>query len=156
MKKKLSIQKQNANNCSIFVLIIIVDQLTKLLSINNDVIIIPNILKFAYIQNTGAIFGIFPKNIVLIIDIVAIICILIYFKKIERNKMTNVAFVLIISGSISNLIDRIFRGYVIDFIKVIILDNLPIVNLADISILIGSIIFIIVYFRGLLNKKENF
>lgn len=153
MKKSLTILKQNANNCIIFILIIIIDQFTKFLSNNNDITIIPNLLEFTYIQNTGAILGIFEKNIVLVIDVIIIIGILIYWKKSQKNNMKNLALILIISGSIGNLIDRIFRGYVIDFIKVIIFDNLPVFNLADISILIGFIILIIIYLEDFLHKK---
>ena len=153
MKKILTILRKNVNNCIIFILIIIIDQLTKFLSIDNDITIIPNLLKITYIKNTGAIFGIFEKNIVLIIDIIAIICILIYWKKSQKNDMKNIAFVLIISGSFGNLIDRIFKGYVIDFIKVIICGKIPIFNLADLFILIGFIIFIIIYLKNFSQKK---
>ena len=156
--KSTTIQNKNITNYIITVLIIIIDQTTKILSINKDIIIIPKLLKFSYIQNSGAIFGMFEKNIVLIIDIIIIIGISIYWKISKRNQksnLNNIAFILIIAGSIGNLLDRIFRGYVIDFIKLVLWDNLPIFNLADIFIVSGFMIIILVFFKDLSNKKEN-
>lgn len=128
----------------IFIIIVIIDQITKLLLINSDITIIPNILNFSYIENTGAAFGMFDKQIVLVANIIIITAICIYWIKSKKNNIKNIAFVLIISGSIGNLADRLFRGYVIDFIKITIFDNLPIFNIADISIVVG--IFILMFY----------
>lgn len=154
-EKNLTTLKHNANNGIIFIFIIVIDQLSKYLSTNIDITIIPNILKFTYIQNTGAIFGIFEKNLVLIINIIVIIGIIIYWIKSQKSNVKNLSLVLIISGSIGNLIDRIFRGYVIDYIKLLPFGNLPIFNIADIFITIGFLIFIILIFKELFQKKEN-
>lgn len=153
MKKFLTILEKNISNYVIFIIIIIIDQLTKFLSIDSDIIVIPNLLKFTYIKNTGAILGIFEKNIVLITDIIIIIGILIYWKKSKKSNIRNLAFTLIISGTIGNLLDRIFKGYVIDFIKLTLFDNMPIFNIADISIFIGFIILIILGMKDFIQKN---
>ncbi len=116
--------------------IIIIDQLSKFLIIDKTIIVIPNLLKFTYTQNKGAAFGIGKGYIVLLASIIIILGLIIIMVK-KRKKITNyIPYVLIISGSIGNLIDRIFRGYVVDFIDVNVF-NFPIFNIADISIVIG-------------------
>lgn len=72
------------------------------------------------------------------------IFIILKFKKI--NYTTLLALYLIVAGGVSNLIDRIFRGYVIDFIDVNLL-SFPNFNIADIFITIGFFVLIIELMR---------
>ena len=131
------------------VLLVILDQLTKflvvkLIPLNNAVILIRNFLKFYYIQNTGAAFGMFSGYLILLIIITFVVLYFLY-KEIKTSKIDNLnicSLVLIISGSIGNLIDRIIYGHVIDFIDFRII-NYPIFNLADTAIVIG--VFIILF-----------
>lgn len=125
--------------------VIIIDQLSKLLVTNKNITIIPNFLKFTYTENTGGAFGIGTKLAILALSIIIIVSIIIFLIK-QKNKITNFTpYILILSGSIGNLIDRTFRGYVIDFIDVNIF-NFPTFNIADISIVLGIIylIFLII------------
>ena len=131
-------------------IIIIFEQLVKHLAINKNIAIIPNFLKITYTENFGAAFGIGAKYIVLIFSIIIIIGIL-FFLKNEKNKIENYwPYVLIISGAIGNLIDRVFRGYVIDYIDINIW-NFPNFNIADICIVIG-IFWEILHFLALYSK----
>ncbi|MBR0427621.1 MAG: signal peptidase II [Clostridia bacterium] len=126
----------NKRNYVIALIIIILDQLTKLLVINRNIEIIPNFFNITYTQNTGAAFGIGTLNIITTISILLLISIIVFIIK-ENKRITHFTpFVLIISGTIGNLIDRIFRGYVIDFID-INLFNFPNFNIADICITTG-------------------
>lgn len=119
------------------VIIIILDQLVKFFVINKNIVVIPNFLKITYTENFGAAFGMGTKYIVLAFSIIIIIGILVFMKK-EKNKIKNYwPYILILSGAIGNLIDRVFRGYVIDFIDVNIL-NFPNFNIADICIVVGA------------------
>lgn len=122
--------------------IIVIDQITKYLVINKNIAIIPNFLGITYIQNTGAAFGIGTINIITIISIFLLIAIIAFIIKENKKIAHFMPFALIISGTIGNLIDRLFRGYVIDFIDINIF-NFPKFNLADICITTG--IFIIVF-----------
>ena len=82
------------------------------------------------------------QQIIFLLSLILTIGIIIYLIK-NRSKIINyIPFILIISGSIGNLIDRIFRGYVIDFIDVNIF-NFPNFNIADICVVIGVIWLII-------------
>lgn len=64
-----------------------------------------------------------------------------------------ISLVLILTGGISNLFDRIFRGYVIDFIDINLL-NFPSFNIADISIVIGIVLLGIQILKNI-NQKED-
>lgn len=122
-------------------IIVIIDQLSKILMINKEFIIIPNLLKFSYVENTNGAFGIGEKYIILIFSIIIIVGIIIYLLKENRKINNYIPYILIFFGSIGNLIDRIFRGYVIDFIDINIF-KFPTFNLSDISIVIGTLLLI--------------
>lgn len=126
----------------IIFLIVIIDQLTKFIMIDKKISVIPNFLELNYTQNTGMAFSL-ANNYLWIITILNIIIIgvLIYVLIRCENHM-KVPITLIISGATSNLIDRILRGYVIDFIKVNLFD-FPTFNIADILIVIGIILLIL-------------
>ena len=124
------------------IIIILFDQLVKVLVINKNIVVIPNFLKMTYTENFGAAFGMGTKYIVLAFSIIIIIGIVV-FMKMQKNKIKNYwPYVLILSGAIGNLIDRVFRGYVIDFIDVNIF-NFPHFNIADICIVIGVALIIV-------------
>jgi len=123
------------------IVIIIIDQIVKGLMINKYATIIPGILNFTYTKNIGAAFGIGTPIIVLIVNIVLVIGIIIAIIKF-KNLITNyIPVTLLLAGGIGNLIDRIFRGYVIDFIDVNLFD-FPNFNIADICIVFGVIVII--------------
>ena len=102
-------------------------------------------LEWNYVENTGAAFGSFSGNTALLSIITAVIIIAgiaaIILKKIN-NKFLLVTATVIIAGGLGNLIDRIFRGYVVDFIKVLFID-FPVFNFADILVTCGSFMLII-------------
>lgn len=129
-----------------------IDQVTKSLIIGKTFTIIPNILNFTYTQNTGVAFGMgMDRNIVIIISIILLLAFLVLLVK-NINKISigkTISLLLIIVGGISNIIDRIFRNYVIDFIDVNIF-SFPNFNLADIYIVLGVILFLITII-----KQEN-
>ena len=148
-------KKELIVNTIIFICIIVCDQVTKLLSINLYKIIIPKILDIKYVENKGAAFSIFETKTVLIISLIFIIALLIYWRRTKSKTIKNIALTLMLSGSIGNLIDRMFRGYVIDFIKITLIDNLPVFNIADISIAIGFFMLVCYYSNCLIKNKES-
>lgn len=94
-----------------------------------------------YVRNTGAAFGSFSQSTTLLTVVTGAVIlagiILIATKKI-KSKFYLTCAVLIISGGLGNLIDRIFRGYVVDFIDVQFTD-FAVFNFADILVTVGSI-----------------
>ncbi len=134
------------------IIFLIVDQITKILVVNSlvpgeNIEIIKNIFNIIYTNNTGAAFSILlGKRIFLIVVAVLIIGVLLYY--IKRNKIEKkidiIALSFVIGGSLGNLIDRIVRGYVIDFISIKLGNyNFPIFNVADILIVIGVFLLLL-------------
>ena len=101
-----------------------------------------------FVRNYGAAFSLFngSRLFLSLISIISTI-ILTYFIFINDNKFVNkYGLSFILAGSIGNGLDRIFNGYVIDFIKIKFID-FPVFNIADIVINIGVLILMISYFR---------
>lgn len=126
----------------------------------SEKVVIKGFLGWEYVQNTGAAFGSFSNNTVVLSVITGIIILIgiiaIIAKKITNKFLLTVA-VMIISGGIGNLIDRIARGYVTDYIKVLFID-FPVFNFADILVTCGSFLLIIYLIRDIYNdrkKKKN-
>ena len=121
--------------------------------------VIPHVLKLTYIQNTGAAFGIGSNSTSMFVAVnLVIIGLIIYFifsKKEEISKLILIALHLIVAGGISNLIDRIIRGFVIDYIDISLLIRYPVFNLADIFIVVGCIIIAISLIKDVILKKKN-
>lgn len=120
--------------------------------------IIPRILCLQYHENTGAAFGIMGgKQIFLLIITLLIlsVIVLVFLKIPEENKYLplKLSFSVMLAGAIGNLIDRIFRGYVVDFIYFEII-NFPIFNVADIYITVSSFLLIVLYI--FYYKEEDF
>lgn len=143
----------------ISIILLCIDQISKLLIVNlltktNSIAIIKNFFYLTYINNDGAAFSILVgKRVLLILIAVLVIVMLIrYIKKNNiQNKLELVSISLIIGGSLGNLIDRVVRGYVIDFLDFKIFNyNFPIFNLADTFIVIGVFILLLKEIR-----KEN-
>ncbi len=133
-------------------IIIFGDQLTKIivdrtLSYGASYPIIDNFFYFTYVHNTGAAWGILEGrlNFFFLVSILATIGIVYYFiQSPSYQKLTRFGLILVLSGMIGNLIDRIAFGYVRDFIDFLIFGyNFPIFNVADMAITIG--IFLVIF-----------
>ena len=122
--------------------LVVIDQLIKQIMINKYITIIPNVLRFTYTKNLGAAFGLGSRFTVLILSsVIIVLMIYVLFKYKEINKYY-IPCILILSGSFGNLIDRMLRGYVIDYIDVNII-NFPNFNIADICITLGILLLAI-------------
>ncbi len=135
----------------ISIFLIILDFISKLLIVNFlkvDLFLIPNFLYLTFVTNTGTFWGLFSNiNIFFMILSIILLSLLIYIITVKTtlNKLNTILYSLVISGIIGNLIDRIIRGYVVDFIGIKIFNyNFPIFNFADIYIVIGVLLFILI------------
>lgn len=128
---------------------ILLDQITKFLaSIYLDNIdIIPAFFSLTYVENKGAAWGILNNSTIVLVGISVIVLLLIskYISStIEFTKLSVASYGLLIGGIFGNLMDRIFRGFVIDFLNFNILGyNFPVFNIADTMIVIGVILMFI-------------
>ena len=130
-------------------LIVIIDQISKFIvhkymNLYDSINIIPHLLDFTYIRNEGIAFGIYFEGgkIFFIILPIFITIYLFYLLQNEefQDKQSQIALYLIIAGAIGNIIDRIFRGYVVDFIDFHINGlHWYVFNVADTSVTIGLI-----------------
>ncbi|MDA8299688.1 MAG: signal peptidase II [Deltaproteobacteria bacterium] len=147
MKKKIIIL------ISVFFPVLILDQLLKYI-INNKISLIGKItvikhyFNIVHVDNTGVAFGLMSgySNILIILLTALIIAALIYFlfkTKINSNLLF-ISSSLIISGAFSNLLSRIFQGYVVDFLDFhIYAYHWPSFNVADSCVVVGTILFFI-------------
>lgn len=130
-------------------LVAIIDQVIKIVVVNNlhetdSVTAIPYILDINYVENRGIAFGLFKDARLFFIIFTSIIIILLVFLLIRnkgKSKLFCIACGLIIGGGIGNLIDRIFRGYVIDYLSLSFFN--PTCNFADYAITAGTILLVI-------------
>lgn len=133
----------------ISLLLIVIDQIVKILVINKmalqqSIIVINNFFNITYVRNTGAAWSILSGNVLLLIMISVLALVTIYYyliKDKDLNKIDIVSYSMLIGGIIGNLIDRIVHGYVIDYLDFRIFNyNFPIFNIADTLIVISIII----------------
>lgn len=125
------------------------DQLFKYLVINNlkpigSFTIIPNLLEFKYIENSGAAFGMMQDSTWLFSIITMVLCVFIVVYMVKEKKHTFFSYaasIMVVAGGIGNLIDRIVLGYVVDFIHVMFFDY--VFNFADCLVVVGVCLFII-------------
>ena len=137
----------------LLVLVIVIDQLAKLaiqqsLALNESKVLIPEFLSLTYSTNTGAIFGMLRgmNTLLILVGLVIVIWLIYYVYAETKSENTSYFFalMLIIGGAISNLIDRIVYGSVIDFINFYFW---PTFNIADSAITVGVIAIVIYYMK---------
>lgn len=143
-QEKLTKKKVFKKIFIIVIILVVIDQLTKFVFINKDISLIPGVLKFHTVQNRGGAFGVGQNSTFsFIVSNIIVLGILIKFIHMQANqidKKTSVALALVLAGGFSNLIDRIFKGFVVDFIDISELINFPNFNFADICIVIGWVL----------------
>jgi len=125
--------------------LIILDQLTKYIFTNKIINLV--IFSINYIENKGIIFGLFQEEGMKIILATFVLILLLILMTIQEKKYFY-SFVFLLSGTLSNLIDRMLLGYVRDFIDFKIW---PVFNLADSFIVVG--VFLLIY---LMIKEKGF
>ena len=145
----------------IVIVVFIIDLISKLLVTNNlklygSYTVIEDFFNITYTKNKGAAFGILNGNkfLIIIISLGILIYLINEFRKKNNTILEDSGISLIIGGLISNLSDRIFLGYVRDFLDFKIFNyNFAIFNIGDIAIVVGCI----VYFIGMIleDKHDN-
>lgn len=142
---------------------LILDQVSKLFIIRNlplssSLNIFPGFFNLTHIHNRGAIFGFLSQSrsqvvyyLLMLASLVALSLVIYYFFKTpHEEKFLEISLSLILAGALGNLIDRIFRGYVIDFLDFYVRKwHWPSFNVADASVSIGAVflIFILLFKR---------
>ena len=144
----------------LFLTLVILDQITKALVINffnlyDSVVLLP-MINLTFVVNYGFAFGLLNNpslnQILVSLVILAIIIYFLYLLIKTQDKIFQLTLTLILAGALGNFIDRIFRGFVIDFIDIYIGKyHWPAFNIADSCITVGFVVLMInILF---LNKK---
>ena len=154
--------------------LIFLDQWTKILMqrmlSDGPIPVIPKVLEFYYVENTGAAFNIMnnQRTIFLIVAAIAVVFCLYALVRIadtdkdaEKREIGSVwifriFLILIVSGAVGNAIDRALNGFVVDFIHVLFIE-FPVFNVADCYVTVGCILLIVfsIFRKGTLEDIER-
>lgn len=129
----------------------------KLLKDGSDILLIPGLFNLTYVKNTGAAFGMFSGNltfliILTVVFVIIFILMFLYFN--HKNLIFLFGYGMIFAGALGNFVDRIFLGYVRDFIQFDFWRAFPVFNLADTFLTFG-IILIVLYLIIHFIKEEK-
>ena len=136
------------------IILIAFDQITKVLTVSvlktHDRTLIPNVLTLTYVENRGAAFGIFENQkffFFLITAVMVAVFVYCYVRLLNQKsyRMLRILCVTYTAGALGNLIDRIFRGYVVDMIYFMPI-NFPVFNVADCYITVSTVVLLFALF----------
>lgn len=142
------------------VLIVAADQVIKYfieanMTVGQRITVIDGMFYLDYTQNRGAAFGMF-QDATLIFAAITVVLIAVFFYLLVTKKFTGKLFtasvILVSGGGIGNLIDRLIRHYVVDYLSLSFFP--PVCNFADYCITIGAVLFIISVFIVSDNRKK--
>jgi signal peptidase II len=140
-------------------ILLVADQWSKALIARNIILhsskeVIPGFFQIVHIRNKGAIFGFFSQSgnryvyLLLTLASMAALGLVVYyfFKAPPEERWLKISLSLIMAGALGNFIDRVFKGYVIDFLDFSVKGwHWPSFNLADSCISIGAILLIFIF-----------
>lgn len=141
--------KKHIQIFSLIIILILADQLTKLWALaelrgSEGISVITGIFELQYLENRGAAFGILQNHQVLflLITVLAAVLLTYIYARIPDDKKyipLRICYVLLMAGAFGNIIDRAFRGYVVDFFYFKLID-FPIFNVADIYVTVTMVL----------------
>ena len=130
--------------------VIALDQISKLLVLNflyeKQIEIIPGVLNFTYVENRGMAFGMLSDHrwVFMVLSVLGIGALCFYLFRYVKPTLGRVALALIIGGGIGNMIDRVYLGFVVDFIDFCLFDFwVWVFNIADSAVCVGAALFIL-------------
>lgn len=146
-------------------LILAADQLVKYLvsvqlNVGETAFSVLNIFDIMYVQNKGAAFSVLTGKTALLSIVSIVFCaavIVFWIKKKPTHPLLCTSLSMLLAGAVGNGIDRIFRGFVIDYINLTFM-NFPVFNIADIGVTVGAglfILYIILFDKEDKNGKNN-
>lgn len=137
------------------ILLVLLDQYTKLLAITHlkgreSFVIIEDVFELEYLENRGAAFGIMQNQrwFFVVLTVLMLVMIAYLFVMTPKNKKympLNICMVFLVAGAIGNFIDRLFRGFVVDFFYFSLID-FPIFNVADIYVTVTFFALVLLVF----------
>lgn len=143
-------------------LVLIGDILTKLWASGTlaDVGMIPiirGVFNLTYVENSGVAFGMMRDKRIIFVTLSVVILVILgmyFYRAKNKNIWLKLGTVLIFSGSIGNMIERISKGYVVDFLDFCLI-NFPVFNIADIAVCIGAAALVVHFLFYAEEKKDE-
>lgn len=134
---------------AIIAVVILSDQVSKALVVaylyEGQKELIPGVLQFTYVENRGMAFGLLSDHrwVFLVLSTLGILAIGYYLFRYAKTTLFRVSLSLIVGGGIGNMIDRVARGFVVDFIDFCAFPNLWswVFNVADAAVTVGGVVF---------------
>lgn len=131
--------------------------MTAALAPDGFVTVIPGVLGFRYLENTGAAFSMLRGRLGFLIVVtglaLVVVAWLLMFKK-PKDKLEYLALIFVFSGGVGNLIDRIANGYVVDYIELLFV-RFAVFNLADIMVCLGFALLVVAVFRSEARQRRR-
>ena len=142
------------------VALVVLDQAVKFLvraniPLGGDVPFLPHILQLTYVQNTGAAFSLLEEHtwiLTIVSLVVSVLLAVLLVKKVFPRPFAMAALSMVLAGAVGNLIDRAFRGFVVDMFNVLFM-RFAVFNVADICVVAGGI-GLALYYILLADKLE--
>ena len=153
----------NKKTYVIAIFILLFDQISKSLieiyfKLNESFVIVKDFFNITVAHNTGGAWSILNNHsyLFIIFSVVALIVLIRFMFQFKNNLRNNIAFACTVAGIMSNLADRLFLGYVRDFLDFTVLGyDYPIFNIADIALVVGVLLLIVAIFKGEDKKYGN-
>lgn len=145
--------------CLLF-LFVAIDQISKILVtkfLNSPITMIPNFFTLSYTENTGAAWSIFSgqRIFLILLSIIALVLLYQMYPKCKKEH-EKIFYIVLCSGIIGNLMDRVIFGYVKDFLSFQFFGYLyPVFNFADVMIVVGAIVVFIYVLREEKNEVRS-
>ena len=129
-------------NIIYLILFVLSDRFTKYLAVKylmpiSSVKVLDGIFNLTYVENTGIAFGMLKGMNYIVVPVSAIIV------AVCNKKLLTFSLNLIISGAVGNIIDKLYYGFVVDFLEFGFFD-FPVFNLADVFVCVGAVLLVIV------------
>ena len=147
---------------AVALMVIYLDQVTKWLSIallkgEASFELIPDVLRFTYVENRGAAFGMLDEHrwVFLVLSTATLIVLIGLMWKLRKNSpVMCLALSLLVGGGIGNMIDRLALGYVVDFVDFCAFPNLWkwVFNLADSAVCVGAVLLLLCVLSGMIKE----
>ena len=119
---------------------------------------IGGVFNFTHYENNGAAWNIFAGNQVFLIIISVVFVALIavfYFLERKNGALFHVGIALIFGGAVGNMVDRVFLGFVRDFIQFDFWRSFPVFNLADVALTMGVVLVVLYYFLSIFKRGKD-
>ena len=130
--------------------VVLLDQVSKILVVaflyRDSVPLLKDVLHFTYVENRGMAFGLLQDRrwVFLVFSTLGIAMMGVYLFRYAVKPFTRIGLALIVGGGIGNMLDRIFRGFVVDFIDFCAFDFwVWVFNIADAAVCVGAVFFVL-------------